>query len=101
MTAQLPNTSAWELDRAHALHPWTNFGPFAAHGSLVITKGEGCRLWDAEGRDYLDAVGGMWCTNIGLGRREMAQTMADQAEKLAFANYFVDMTNDPASRLAA
>ncbi len=43
----------------------------------------------------------MWCTNVGLGRREMAQAMADQAEKLAFANSFVDVTNDPSARLAA
>jgi putrescine aminotransferase len=89
------------LDRAHALHPWTNFGPFEKQGALVITKGEGCTLWDAQGRAYLDAVGGMWCTNIGLGRKEMALAMAQQAEQLAFANYFVDMTNDPAARLAA
>jgi adenosylmethionine-8-amino-7-oxononanoate aminotransferase len=68
---------------------------------LVITKGEGCYLWDAEGRRYLDAVGGMWCTNVGLGRREMAQAMADQAERLAFSNTFVDVTNDPSAQLAA
>jgi putrescine---pyruvate transaminase len=90
----------WEMDRAHALHPWTNFGPFEREGSLVITRGEGCHLWDAEGRKYLDAVGGLWCTNIGLGRKEMAQAIGDQAERLAFCNTFVDMTNDPSARLA-
>jgi putrescine---pyruvate transaminase len=90
----------WEMDRAHALHPWTNFGPFEREGSLVISRGEGCHLWDAEGRRYFDAVGGLWCTNIGLGRREMAQAIGDQAERLAFSNTFVDMTNDPAARLA-
>jgi len=91
----------WEMDHAHALHPWTNFGPFEKAGSLVITKGQGCNLWDAEGRQYFDAVGGLWCTNIGLGRREMAQAIADQAERLAFCNTFVDMTNDPSARLSA
>ena len=45
--------------------------------------------------------GGLWCTNIGPGRREMAQAIADQAERLAFCNTFVDMTNEPAARLAA
>jgi adenosylmethionine-8-amino-7-oxononanoate aminotransferase len=89
------------MDRQHLLHPWTNFGPFEREGSLVITRGEGCYLWDAEGRQYLDAVGGMWCTNVGLGRKELAQAMADQAEKLAFSNTFVDVTNDPSARLAA
>jgi putrescine aminotransferase len=91
----------WAMDRAHSLHPWTNFGSFDKDGALVITKGEGCWLWDAEGKRYLDAVGGLWCTNIGLGRREMAQAIADQAERLAFSNTFVDMTNDPSARLAS
>ena len=93
--------SIWEMDRAHALHPWTNFGPFEDQGALVIARGEGAWLWDANGQKYFDAVGGLWCTNIGLGRREMAQAIAEQAERLAFSNTFVDMTNDPSARLAA
>lgn len=104
MTLAAPNAlpnDLWEMDRAHTLHPWTNFGPFEKQGSLVIARGEGCYLWDQGGQRYLDAVGGMWCTNIGLGRHEMAQAIAAQAETLAFANYFVDMTNGPAARLAA
>ncbi|MBE2275896.1 MAG: aminotransferase [Rhodobacteraceae bacterium] len=90
-----------EMDRRHALHPWTNFGSFEREGALVISRGQGCDLWDAEGRQYLDAVGGLWCTNIGLGRREMAQAIAEQAERLAFSSTFVDMTNDPSARLSA
>ncbi len=42
----------------------------------------------------------MWCTNIGLGRREMADAIAAQVEKLAFSNTFVDMTNEPSALLA-
>lgn len=95
-----PN-SLWEMDRTHALHPWTNFGPFEREGSLVMARGEGCYLWDEAGRRYLDAVGGMWCTNVGLGRQEMAQAIADQVERLAFSNSFVDVTNEPTARLSA
>lgn len=105
MTLDLPNTPSsadlWEMDRAHSLHPWTNFGPFEQAGSLVLARGEGCYLWDAEGRRYLDAVGGMWCTNVGLGRKDMAQAIADQVERLAFCNSFVDVTNEPSARLSA
>jgi adenosylmethionine-8-amino-7-oxononanoate aminotransferase len=105
MTLDLANSPSpadlWEMDRAHALHPWTNFGPFETEGSLVIARGEGCYLWDAEGRRYLDAVGGMWCTNVGLGRKDMARAIADQVERLAFANSFVDVTNEPSARLSA
>jgi adenosylmethionine-8-amino-7-oxononanoate aminotransferase len=95
------NQNLREMDRRHSLHPWTNFGPFEKEGALVIARGQGCHLWDAEGRQYLDAVGGLWCTNIGLGRREMAEAIAAQAERLAFSNTFVDMTNEPTALLAA
>ncbi len=90
-----------DLDRAHVLHPWTHFGGEARPDRLVVTKGEGCFLWDDAGRQYLDAVGGLWCTNIGLGRREMAEAIAAQALELAYSSTFVDMTNGPAARLAA
>jgi putrescine---pyruvate transaminase len=105
MTLDLPNLPSsndlWQMDRAHSLHPWTNFGPFEKEGSLVIARGEGCYLWDSEGRRYLDAVGGMWCTNVGLGRKDMAEAIAAQAERLAFANSFVDVTNGPSAQLSA
>ena len=101
LPAHSTNEDLWNMDRRHALHPWTNFGPFEEKGALVITRGQGAYLWDAEGRKYFDAVGGLWCTNIGLGRREMAEAIADQVERLAFCNTFVDMTNGPAARLAA
>lgn len=100
-----PNTPSpddlFTMDRRHALHPWTNFGPFETDGALVISRGEGAYLWDAHGKRYFDAVGGLWCTNIGLGRAEMAQAIGDQALKLAFSNTFVDMSNDPSAQLAA
>ncbi len=89
------------LDRAHALHPWTHFDSFTRDGPLVIDRGEGCLLWDRDGRQYVDAVGGLWCTNIGLGRQEMADTISEQARKLAYASGFVDMTNNPAAMLVA
>ncbi len=102
LTARAPSPDRLrELDRAHSLHPWTQFGSFEREGALVITKGEGVWLWDAEGRRYLDAVGGLWNTTLGLGRRDMAQAIAAQAERLGFSSTFVDMTNDPAARLAA
>lgn len=100
-TQTLSNDPLWEMDRAHSLHPWTNFGPFEEKGALVITRGEGAYLWDSDGNRYLDAVGGLWCTNIGLGRREMADAISDQVLNLAFSNTFVDMTNAPSALLAA
>ena len=88
------------LDKSHALHPWTHFESFAEDGPHIMTRGAGSYLWDTDGKRYFDAVGGLWCTNIGLGRAEMADAISDQVMQLAFSNTFVNMSNDPAARLA-
>lgn len=88
-------------DKRHALRPWTHFDSFKNSEALVIVRGEGAWLEDARGRKYLDAVGGLWCTNIGLGRDEMANAIADQVRELAFSSTFVDITNSPSALLAA
>ena len=41
----LPNDNPFELDRAHAVHPWVNFGAFEAAGSLVMVKGQGLGMF--------------------------------------------------------
>lgn len=97
-----PDTSSIvELDRRHLLHPYQVFDTFRHDDVLPITRGSGARLVDNDGREYLDAVGGMWCTNIGLGRNEMADAIAAQVRDLAYANPFTDMTNVPSVQLAA
>lgn len=95
------HSDEWAKDRRHVLHPFQHFASFNDDGSLVMTKGEGCYIFDEDGKRYFDAVGGMWCTNIGLGREEMADAIADQVRQLAYGNPFVDMTNGPAAQLAA
>ena len=91
----------WEQDRRHSLHPFTDFDSFEKDGSLVISSGKGCEITDAEGRRYVDAIGGLWCTNIGLGNEEMADAIADQVRKLAYSPIFTDMTNQPSAELSA
>lgn len=95
------SSEVWENDRRHVLHPFTHFASFRREGALVLERGKGCYVTDENGKHYFDAVGGMWCTNIGLGREEMADAIADQVRKLAYANPFVDLTNQPSARLAA
>ena len=91
----------WEKDRRHHVHPFHNFVSYNENGSLIMDKGQGAYLYDIDGNEYFDAVGGMWCTNIGLGRQEMADAIAEQVTKLAYANPFTDMSNEPAALLAA
>ena len=91
----------WRKDRDHFIHPWAEFARFEEQGSLVIAEGRGATIYDSDGRAYLDGIGGMWCVNIGYGREEMAETLAQQARQLPFYNTFTDTTNPPAAELAA
>lgn len=92
---------AWEQDRRHFLHPFTEFDSFEKSGSLIIRSGKGCEITDDRDNTYIDAIGGLWCTNIGLGREEMADAIAGQVRKLAYSSTFTDMSNEPAVRLSA
>lgn len=89
-----------ECDGRHSLHAFANFASLEQEGPFVVGDGSGCEVRDSEGRTYLDAVGGLWCTNIGLGRDEMADAIADQVKKLAYSPIFGDMTHAPAAVLA-
>ena len=80
--------------------------PFAAMGhvegqELVLVRGEGCRLWDADGNEYLDATAGLWFANVGHGREEIADAVGQQLRTLAAHHIFGDHTNEPALALAA
>ena len=93
--------SIWRKDRDHFIHPFTHFPSFEREGALVISEGKGAYVFDAEGKRYLDGIAGVWCVNVGHGNVELAETMAEQAKRLAFFNTFVDTTNPPAAELAA
>ena len=88
-------------DRDHVLHPWTHFPTVRDEAPMVFVRGEGCTVEDADGNQYLDAIGGMWCVTLGHGRAELAEAMARQARKLAFYTPFGAMGSAPAAELAA
>jgi putrescine---pyruvate transaminase len=96
-----PELNAWQQDRDHFLHPWTHFDSFKRDGSLVLREAQGAYVTDAAGKRYLDGIGGLWCVNIGYGRKEMAEVIAAQVLKLSYSNTFTDCTNEPAAALAA
>lgn len=84
----------------HLLVPYQEFDTDPDQ-RLVIEYGDGVHLVDAAGNRYLDAIGGMWCTNIGLAQEEMVEAISAQVRKLAYANPFGDMMGMPAAQLAA
>jgi adenosylmethionine-8-amino-7-oxononanoate aminotransferase len=67
---------------------------------FVLVRGEGCRLWDADGEEYLDATAGLWFANVGHGRAEIADAVASQMRTLAAHHVFGDYANEHALALA-
>ncbi len=67
---------------------------------VIFTKGEGCWVWDADGRRYLDATAGLWYCNVGHGRQELADVAAKQMSELAAYQTFDVFANQPALELA-
>ncbi len=90
-----------QLDSQHFLHPFTDFKDLASRGARVIVRGEGIHVWDSDGRKMLDAMSGLWCVNVGYGRRELADAAHRQMMTLPFYNSFFQTTNLPAVELAA
>ncbi|MBF9059336.1 aminotransferase [Rhodobacterales bacterium HKCCSP123] len=94
---QDPQTiSAW--DAAHVIHPWESMGT-EMPDRTIAAKAEGIHLYDAEGQRFMDGPGGMWCVQIGYGRREMAEAIADQVMTLTYNSPW-SFASEPSARLA-
>jgi putrescine aminotransferase len=90
-----------QLDAAHHLHPFNDNAALAKKGTRILTKGEGVYVWDAEGNKLLDAFAGLWCVNIGYGRKELGEVASKQMTQLAYYNSFFGCTTEPTVHLAA
>ena len=96
----VPTDSLEDLDRAHVFHPYTSIALQQEHGSRIWAEGKGVWIRDAAGREYLDAMAGLWCVAVGYGREAIAEAMAEQALRLSFSHGFIANANEPAIRLA-
>lgn len=77
-----------EADRAHVWHHLIQHKPFETIDPRIMVEGRGMRVWDATGKEHLDAVsGGVWTVNVGYGRESIANAVRDQLVKM---NYFAN-----------
>ena len=71
-------------------HVWIHYAPWvdvaAKDGLRVMVKGEGSKLWDIHGREYIDGISGLWVVNAGHGRADIADAMGTQAKELAYVS---------------
>src|SRR5712672_1467261 len=87
-----------ESDRRFLVHPLHH--PDVHRQPLVVVEGKGAMLRDADGREYIDGLSGLWNVNVGHGRAELADAAAAQMRRIAFASAYIGATNEPAVRLA-
>jgi adenosylmethionine-8-amino-7-oxononanoate aminotransferase len=85
-------------DQRHLIHPLHH--PSDHQSPVIIVEGRGAMLKDADGREYIDGLSGLWNVNVGHGRGELADAAADQMRRLAFNSNYAGASNIPSIRLA-
>ena len=94
--------SDWQqLDHDHHMHPFTDHLELGQRRSRIITRADGVYIHDAEGRQVLDGMSGLWNVNVGYGRKELVDAAARQLAELPYYNSFFQCTNMPAVDLSA
>ncbi|MCX7567533.1 aspartate aminotransferase family protein [Sulfitobacter sp. F26169L] len=91
MNKQLNNDQLTQWDHDHFFHPSTHLAQFARRemGNRIIQTANGVHITDREGRSSLDAFAGLYCVNVGYGRTEIADAIAQQAHELAYYHSYV------------
>jgi L-2,4-diaminobutyrate transaminase len=98
----LHNDNLEQWDRENFFHPSTHLAEFA-RGNVaqrVITGGSGCHIEDRDGNKMLDAFAGLYCVNVGYGRTEIADAIAEQAHELAYYHSYVGHGTEASITLA-
>ena len=85
----------WQDDRDHIIHPWIDLGTAKTREPLIVASAEGVHIYDSHGTRMIDGIGGMWCVNIGYGREEMAQAIADQVRRMPYFSPFGLISTPP------
>jgi putrescine aminotransferase len=96
-------TARWrEADRKHQLSPFTDYKQLKGSeaGARIITKADGVWLTDSEGVRVLDGMAGLWCVNVGYGRKELAEAAYRQMLELPYYNTFFKTATPPPIELA-
>ena len=100
LSNEFPTEELQRIDSAHHLHPFTNTAELNLEGSTVIVKADGVWLQDSDGNQILDGMAGLWCVNIGHGRKEIAEVVFQQMQDLSYYNTFFKTTHPPAAELS-
>ena len=95
-----PGNSASSRDVATLLHPQTNFRAHEQQGAFVVTRGEGVRVFDENGKDYIEGMAGLWCASLGFSEKRLADAATRQLNTLPYYHIYNHKSHDPGIELA-
>jgi len=99
-TLPLSPNSAAARDIAFCVHPYTNLKKHLESGPLVITRGEGVRVYDEDGKAYIEGLAGLWCTSLGFTQERLVEAGARAMRQLPFYHGFGGKAAPPTIDLA-
>ncbi len=99
MNIHNPN-SLEAIDKATLVHPYTDLHAHDDKGPHIIERAEGIRLYDSDGRGFIDGVAGLWCTALGFGEDRLVKVAAEAMKNLSFSHVFSHRSHPAAIELA-
>jgi 4-aminobutyrate---pyruvate transaminase len=96
----LISNSLAAVDIATMMHPNTNLRQHERTGPLVIDRGEGIRVYDDRGKEYIEGLAGLWSVAVGFSEKRLAEAAYKQMLKLPYYHSFSSKAHEPSIRLA-
>ncbi|WP_158746829.1 aminotransferase [Acidisphaera sp. L21] len=87
-------------DIATLIHQQTDLDKHSREGGVMMARGEGCRVWDTDGREYIEAMAGLWCASLGFSNRRLADAAHKQMLALPYYHTFFGKGHEPSVELA-
>jgi 4-aminobutyrate--pyruvate transaminase len=93
-------TSLAELDRLQSIHPHTNLRKHEDKGPVIMARGRGIHVYDADGREYIEGMAGLWCASLGFSNERLIAAATRQLNTLPYYHGFAHKTSDVAIEAA-
>ncbi|PZX15950.1 4-aminobutyrate--pyruvate transaminase [Palleronia aestuarii] len=87
-------------DQAHSIHPYTNMRAHERDGPMIITHGKGVHVYDSEGREYIEGLGGLWSVAVGFSEPRLREAAMRQMDALPYYHSFAHKAHEPSIKLA-
>ena len=89
-----------DADIRSVLHPYTNHARHEEDGPLIVVRGDGVRIFDDSGKDYIEGMAGLWCASLGFSEPRLKEAAMRQFDELPYYHQFNHKSHAPGIELA-